>query len=725
MNTVSPAASSRDPQAQPVVQPIAPSASEAEIDLASLLNTLWRGKWFIGLCAAVAIVLGGYYAFAVAVPTYTSTAVVKLETQQANIVDLESVMGGFGGNFMEVNSEVEVLRSRSLMGKVVDRLDLTLDPEFNAALRAPSSASMVSRVIRSVLGSSATPTASQRSPEEQARRTRDRTINTLLRRVSVGNVSRSLVFNITVTTEDPFKSALIADTVAELYILEQLEVKFEATEQATEWLTGRVTELQSQLELSEAKVADFSASIDLISVEALQAQEIQLKDMRDRAADAQVAVLAAQERLTALQSATEREAQAQQAQDVQLTRLLARAQSDASIAQAFDTRFAQVLARAELDVTRLRQQVTALEASLVEQEALIDRQGTDLITLQQLSREAEAVGLLYETFLRRLQETSAQQGIQQADSRILSKAVLPVGPSAPRKSLILAMSMMLGLMLGAGLVLLREMRQNGFRTAKDLEDHTGYTVLGQIPRIPSRHRKGTLDYLLKKPSSAAAEAYRNLRTSLMLSNVDNPPQVIVSTSCMPGEGKTTNSLALAQNLTGLGQKVLLIEGDIRRRTFTNYFKDIPEKALVSVISGEVSLEEALVKDDSLQAQVLAGEKTSANAADIFASQKFRNLIEELRDQFDTIIIDTPPVLVVPDARLIAEVSDAVLFTVKWDVTSKVQVAEAMRMFHSSGQRITGFVLSQINARRMRSYGYGGSYGAYGAYGSYGSRYYDN
>ena len=342
--------------------------------------------------------------------------------------------------------------------------------------------------------------------------------------------------------------------------------------------------------------------------------------------------------------------------------------------------------------------------------------------MQQFSREAEAIRLLYEYFLTRLKETAAQQGIQQADSRILSNAVVAVDAASPKKSLILAMSGILGAMLGVGLVLLNEARNNGFRTARDLEAHAGYTVLGQIPQIPARNRQNILKYLSEKPTSAAAEAVRNLRASVMPSNVDNPPQVIVSTSSVPGEGKTTNSLALAQNLMGLGKSVLLIEGDIRRRTFTQYFDDLPGHGLVSVLSGETSLEESVYRSKDFGADILVGDKTSTNAADLFASDKFKSLIMELRKTYDAIIIDTPPVLVVPDARIIAQVADAVLFTVHWDKTSKPQVDESLRMFHNSNQRITGLVLAQINPKRMKAYGYGGRYGAYAGYGA---KYYTN
>ncbi|AZV79331.1 polysaccharide biosynthesis tyrosine autokinase [Parasedimentitalea marina] len=706
--------------AAPLRQSAGQGGADDIIDLGQLFATLWRGKWIIALITTLAVLAGGYYAFVTAVPLFRSTAVVMLETKQQSIVDLESVVGGLTGDSSEINSEVEVLRSRGLIGKVVDRLDLISDPEFNSVLRPVSLMGSGKSEIKAALGLPDVQIILP--PEEQEKRTRDAVITELLEQITVRNVPLSLVFQITAETESPEKSTRIADTLVELYVLNQLEVKFEATEQATSWLTGRVAELQVELEAAGAKVSEFSTSTDLISIEALQAQEIQLKDLRERIGNAETAAMNTAAKEVALSNVTSRQDQALLAGNVQLNRLLPRVAENEQMAQAFDTQFARVLTRAKLDTTRAQQQLLALRNSSQEMEQQIASRGQDLITLQQLTREAEAVRLLYEYFLSRLKETSAQQGIQKADSRILSRAVVPSNAASPKKPLILAMSSILGLMIGMGLVLLREARANAFRTARDLEQHTGYTVLGQIPQIPARSRKKILNYLANKPASAAAEAVRNLRTSVLLSNVDNPAKVIMSTSSVPGEGKTTNSLALAQNLIGLGKSVLLIEGDIRRRTFAQYFDDIPEKGLVSVLSGDQTLEETVFKTPVLGADLLVGDKTASNAADLFASDKFKALIADVRQKYDVIIIDTPPVLVVPDARIIAEIADVVLFSVLWDSTSKHQVDEALRMFQNSNQRITGLVLSQINAKRMKQYGYGGRYGAYAGYGS---KYYTN
>lgn len=683
------------------------------IDVGALFNAIWRGKWLAALVAALALAAGSFYIFFVATPLYRSSAVVILETRQEQVVDLQSVVGGLSGETSVVNSEVEVLRGRGLMEKLVARLDLTRDPEFNAAL---SDGGFGAR-LRARVGLPG-PGGAQLPAADQAQRELDATIDVLLQKTKVRNIPLSLVFEITVVTEDPRKSAQIADALAELYILNQLEVKFEATQQATAWLTDRVTALQAELELAEAKVKAFSAGTELINAQTLQALERQLKELRDRIANTEAATGAAQTRLAALASATGRGAQAEAASDQQLSRVLQRlnATADEALSAAFDTRFAQLLARAGLDLRRAQAQLAALKTSRDDLALQIERQSRDLIALQQLTREAEASRLLYEYFLSRLKETSAQQGIQQADSRILSGAVVPEKPSAPRTSLILTLSGFFGLMLGLGLVLLREARQSTYRSGRDLERETGYTLMGQIPLLPAGNRGDVLSYFANKPTSAAAEAIRNLRTSVLLSNADNPPQVIVSTSALPGEGKTTLALALAQNLTGMGKKVLLIEGDIRRSVFSQYLKGAENRGILAVLSGAATLEEVVLREARIGADVLLGEKSPTSAADLFSSQSFAGLLRAARAVYDVIIIDTPPVLVVPDARIIGQSADAILFAVKWDSTTKSQVEEALHMFETVNLKVAGLVLGQINPRGMKRYGHAGDYGAYSDYG---------
>jgi polysaccharide biosynthesis transport protein len=172
----------------------------------------------------------------------------------------------------------------------------------------------------------------------------------------------------------------------------------------------------------------------------------------------------------------------------------------------------------------------------------------------------------------------------------------------------------------------------------------------------------------------------------------------------------------------MGKKVLLIEGDIRRRVFSQYLNTSENEGIVSVLTGTRSFEDTVIHSDMLEADVLLGDKGQSNAADIFSSDRFASMLEELRRKYDVIIIDTPPVLIVPDARVIAQNVDATVFVVKWDKTERQQVIGALREFESVGKPVSGLVLNQISPRGMKRYGYGNSYGPYS---SYGSKYYVN
>lgn len=722
MNSVSPSSG-------PSIRDRASTLESDEIDLGALLQTIWRGKWWIALTTVLAILVGGYYAFAVVVPTYTAGSVVMLENRQENVANLESVMSGLSGDQATINTEVEVIRSRGLIEKLVKRLDLTADPEFNVRLRPKKPFSvgaviaLVKEPIRAAIKGPRTKLDASAPSEQEIL---DATINNVLSRLSVSNVRQSYVFKISAVTEGAQKSTDITNALAELYILEQLDVKFEATKKATEWLTVRVGELQIALEDADVAVKEFSTSTDLISPEILVALNRQLKDLRDRLAYSGASTQTAGNLVADLKAAKITNDFATMdalARDRTLSRIFKQIENGTAGARnAFAIQFDQIIMRAQAGQSRMEAQEQALQNSITDIEIQIENQSVELIKLRQLQREAEASRLIYEYFLGRLKETSVQQGTQQADSRVLSRAVVPTKASAPRKSRILGLSAILGFMIGAALVFLREMRQTGIRTAEQLEKLSGMTVIGQIPMIPARKRANVLKYLTEKPNSAAAESIRNLRTSLLLSDIDNPPKVFMSTSSLPGEGKTTQSLALAQNMAGLGQKVLLVEGDIRRRVFSEYF-DIKEKrGLLAVLSGKAELSEVVTHRAELGADVLIGEKSRTNAADIFSSQKFRDFLKNARKEYDAIIIDTPPVLVVPDSRVIGQSVDAIIYTVKWDSTSRTQVREGLRMFETVNLRVAGLILSQINAKRMKHYGYGGEYGAYGAYGS---KYYHN
>lgn len=717
------------------------SPNDDEIDLLQLVETLWRGKWIVLFCASIAIMIGGYYAYVVAVPKYLATTTIALQMRGSQVVDIESVVTGVSADASSLNTEIEVIRSRKLGEQLVRRLELTNDPEFNPSV-APVVRPWWEPVAAELLGiklqqdeklveflfeewlSISFPEPVALSDEQIFNNTVSRALDV----ISVNLQRNTFVFSLSAKTTDPQKSVLITNSLADLYIADQIAVKFEATENAVNWLSERVTELEVDLKSAEDRIKSLKSGSNLITPETLAALNQQANDMNERLVELERISKGAEERLKELEDLRNRGVLSEMQDEFSDPILQRLYQSflngEQQSRELFFDRFDLLVQRDVNDLQRAISQAEALEGSYDRLQLEIEAKTQELIQLQQAEREADATRVLYETFLSRLKETTVQRGLQEADARVLSPAINGryVEPQKPR---IIALSFLLGAMIGVGIIFLRQFLHNGFRTAEELEKYTGITVMGQIPNLPISKRRQLIGYLNSKPTSAAAEAIRNLRTSVLLSNIDAPPQVIMSTSSIPGEGKTTQAIALAQNFAGLGKKVLLMECDIRRRTFNQYFKTTPDVGLVSALAGEHLIEDIILYERELGVDILIGEKTSVNAADLFSSDRFQEFMGYLRKAYDIIIIDTPPVLVVPDARIIAQFVDAIVYSVKWDQTTKSQVDEGIRQFVTANIKIAGFVLSQIDPKGMRRYGYGGKYSAYGAYARYGKKYYDN
>ena len=629
--------------------PMQAEPSQGSFDPIALARLLWRGKFWMGLAAFILAGLAWSYASMIAVPKYTARATIALDHRQAPMIDFQAAVSGLAGDQATINTEAEVLRSRHLIGQLVDEFELALDPEFNPLLAA-----------------------SQAS--EGAMKGRDATIDRVTEAISIANLRASYVFSITATSHSPAMAAGLANGLADIYIRNQSQTKAEALAAGTAWLSERVASLKLELQSAEADIKRFAAQAELISPQALESLNRQIKETRDRLADLQ------------------------------------------------DRRTDALVDGPEADLARSDSRIALLQGSLATLEASYARQSADLVALEQLEREAQALRAIYQHFLVRLQETSVQQGIQQPDSRVLSYAVQPGKPSQPVTSRIVGLATLLGLILGGAAFVARENLRTGFRIGEEIERETGLAVIGQIPLVPIRKRRDVIDYLVKNPTSAAAESVRNLRTSVLLSNLDRPPRIIVSTSSLSGEGKTTTAIALAQNLSGLRKKVLLIEGDIRRRVFRDYFDFKASTGLLSVLSGAARFEDAVERIERIGIDVLQGEESAANAADIFSSERFAQFIAEVRKHYDFVIVDTPPVLLVPDSRIIARLADAILFTVKWDATSRGHVREAIRQFGLAGLSITGAILNIVDPKGMKRYGLTG---AGGAYAQDGNGYYSN
>lgn len=608
------------------------------------------------LVTVLSVLSGGYYAFVVVTPVYSSSAVVILEPRTDQIASYQSLTGGIIGDSPEVNSEIEILRSRSLMHLVVAKLDLLNDTEFNRSLTPPTKKVVLKSQLKDRLGWSTAP--DNLSEDEFSRRATDTVVTALLKKVHVENLRQSTVFRITARSRNAAKAARIADTVVALYIENQINQKSDVSQQATAWLEVRVGQLQTELEAAETKLSQFSASSSLVSPESVQASNRKLKDVRER-------ILSTE----SLRS-----------QALQITE-----QSDDLVLQELTS----------VELAGIDQQLVTLRASEANLSTQISKQGQDLISMQQLGRETQAVRALYEHFLSRLKEVSAQQGIQKADSRVLSPAVIPYKTFAPRKSLILTMSAIFGITISAIAVLLCELSRTTFRFATPLENYTNIPVLGQLPVVPARTKHGFIQHLAQAYSGPFLTSIKALNTTLTLGKLLQVPRVIAITSNEPSSTTPLISIALAHDMAAHNMKVVLIDTVTQNLEFRSFFTHDPKIGLASFLQGNCEAKDCLFPSKQLGCDVVFFANRISPSADLLRSKAVEAFIKDMKAHYDIVIINCAAITVAPSAPIVLQTADTVLVNVTWDATTMTNIDAGQRIMSNTGLKIDGLIMTGL------------------------------
>ena len=737
------------PGARALASPGAPEPPSDELDLRALVAMLWRGKWIILVTAFVAGVLGALLTTQ-KTPLYEATAVVMFEAPRANLEAGEAVVASTLTG--PINNQLEVLRSAGLMARVVEAAGLIEDPRFNPALRPPPAPTWRDRfvvpdavtelLVATGLRAPPRPPVPALAPDAAEAQARGAIMRTLQRGIRLDPVPDTYVIRIAYTAPDRHAAALVANTVAEQYIVDQLEGKLETLRAATTWLTARVTELQDRVEAAESAVLAAQAAVsDEVgaNLQAVEQQLLALTAARGTARSEASALGARYSRLTvALESGAAIGAlpefrtapaiaelltreEALVAEDALRAATLlpghpARARLAGQLAQTRDsirTEARRLLEALRLEVTVAREREAQLDAEIAALEAQQRAYSTSSVEIRNLEREAQASRVLYESLLTRLQETNAQEDLQSAEARILTPADVPRSPVNTTQNRTLVLALVAGTLLGIGLVMLRERLNNTYRSPGHLEHQTGQPVLATVPRAGARVKRSDLvESLARKPNSALAESIRNLRTSILLANADAPPKVVMFSSSVPREGKSMTSMLMALTSRQMGRSAIIVDCDLRMPALSKVLQvESDRPGLLSVIDGSASIEEAVYVEPDTGLHVLmtqASERAARiNAADVLASEAFRHLIAELSEIYDLVVLDTPPTLVVTDARIVAGLADAAVFCVRWDSTPRDAITEGLRELSSVNARLTGVVMTLVDERRASRYAFDG------------------
>jgi succinoglycan biosynthesis transport protein ExoP len=685
-----------------------------------------------GLCIAIAYLM-------LATPLYTAATQIYIDTKEKKAIDIGEVVPGLGSETAAIDSEVEIIRSTSIARRVIAALNLQDDPAFAGtpglgALLAP---------VKKLLG------LSDRSQQDQADpATLETLAGSLAASLDVKRIGLTYVISVGYTFRDPETAAKVANQVAEAYLVHQLDAKFEATKRASDWLHERLQNLQAKVNESEQAVELYRAAHNLVGMAQETPYDAQLKRLNEELAVAQVQV-------------DERFAKLQQAREIlkkkgELTSIDVVAQSDvvgklrealaavsreeAEITTRFTEQHPKVLnkqaERRDLEkriaeeakrivlnlenehkIAMLR--LASIEKSLQDLKDKTKDARSDLIRLKELELEAEANNAVYKVFLNRFKETSQQETLRTADTRVITKAVPPLKPSSPKTILTLVLAVVASLVLGTGIVFLLESLDNTFKTGEQIEERLKIAYLGSVPRISRSELRGqngpltTERFAVSQPVSPYAEAIRTIKVGVQLAHFDKPLKILMMTSAQPNEGKTTISANLAQHAAQAGARTLLIDADLRNPSLSNLMAPRRESGLVDVLTRKFSIEQTILRDRS-GVDILPGSQVPVHAAEILGSKEMEDILHWARHNYELVILDAAPVAHIIDSRVLAEMVDGIVLVIEWDETPGNIVRSALKSLSTRHERITGAVLNKVDVPRLASYT-GFDYAKYGAY----------
>jgi len=678
-------------------------------------------------------------------PLYSATAVVMLDQRKNNLEDVTAVLSGLPTDQAAIQNQVQILTSLELANRVVNKLKLDQDPEFNPKPNVFLALFGILNPINWFSSSSRTQADAQGFDLE-----RGKIVHRFLDRLTVSPIGLSTAMKVSFESQDPNKATQIANAIANAYVEDQLEAKFDATQKATQWLSGRIGELSRQAQVADAAVQQYKAQHNINTTangDSVVGQQIadvngQLivakTDLAEKEASyGRLAALAREGRAAdSAQVLASPLIATLRGQEAQLTNQIADLSSKygprhpkmldlEAQKENLDAKINEEVQRfvdsAKNDVEVAESHVGSLEASLHQAEAQGAGQNQAEVQLTALQSAATSARAMYEAFLGRLNQTQGQEGIETPDARIISVAEVPQSPSFPKKELMIGIAIPAGLILGLLLAFTMERVDLGFRTTAEVEGLLQIPVLSTVPEVAGSEKAGDnpADLVIDRPTSSFVEAVRGLQLGLALSNVDKQPKVIVITSSGPGEGKTTLAISMARIAARSGHKTVLVDGDLRRPRVAKHLGLEVPRGLIEVLVDRVPVDQCLYEDPRSSVQVLPCLHTPPSPADVLTSNAMETLIQTLRTSFDYVFIDSAPILPVNDAKILSLLSDAVLFVVRWEKTPREAAGNAVRAMLDVHAPVAGVALTRADNERFRYYSYG-----YQSYYNYSHYYHD-
>jgi capsular exopolysaccharide synthesis family protein len=706
---------------------------EKEVHLRDYWKVLKKRRWLVLAFFLIVVVTTAIGTLAMR-PIFRGTTTIQINKENPQIVEFKEVFTINTADMDYYQTQYKILESRSLARRVIQTLNLSDHSEFLAKPESSRLEIWKSRILAHFPGWLAflNPEAKDPSANREETARESSLINQFLDRLKVEPIRNSRLVKIHFDSHYSDLSPRVSTTLAEMYIQQNLEARFTATEQAKDWLARQLNDLKAKVERADEILQAFGSKHDIISLE--ERENIIMRRLTDL-----------NEALT--KSESERMAKESLYKQIQnqnldslptiLENKLIQEMKQASIQlEAEYMKLSQKFQPEYPDMKRLKYQIETIqqriqaeiskivagikneyEASLRKESLLrmaFEDQKAKALEMKQksiqyniLKREADTNKELYRALLQRMKEAGVSAGITASNIQVVDRAEIPTKPFKPDKKLNLILAAIVGLFLGVGLAFFVEYFDNTVKMPEDVEELIRLPSLGIVPEISYDKRKQVESgnsfhpelVTFLHPKSIFSEAYRSIRTSILLSFSGKPPKTLVLSSPSPAEGKTTTAINTAIALSQTGAQVLVIDADMRKPKIHQIFGKENGAGLSSFLSGNSGLRSVIRNSQISNLYYIPAGPIPPNPSELLGSSLFKNTIQFLGELFDHILIDSPPLLGFADSIILSTVVDGVIVVVTGGKTSREELQRAKDALLQVDGKIIGVVINRVDLRR--------------------------
>lgn len=720
------------------IEPITTLATTEAVDASTYWQVIRRYlSQILGLAVAVGL-LGGLLAQSLE-PIYQSSTTLLVDTSRRGFSPVKEAAESGWYSYLSgqtyLQTQILLLQSKALAESVADRLGLWNHPEFDPRQQAPRRASF-QLSLRGLLpdwlrfSEPVEPMA-----DADARRT---VVEALTKNLQAAVVPESDMVRVSYNAHDPELAARVAAAYADAYIELGLETRLESVKKAANWLTGRLDGMRTQVEASERKLQAYREKQGLVDVKGdLDLTDRELNDLAQRLLDARG-------RKEGLGNEYEQVRKLRDLDSVELssnavvirnpliqtlkTEVVRAERTVSELAERYGAQHPKMVSarsdlntirsklRAEIDNTIVgvkkefdiaKSRADQLQQELVGMKARAQDVNRKEFTLRSLDREVETNRQLYGMFLTRFKETDLGADVESTNARVIDAAQVPAMPIEPRKVRIVAVAVLLALIAGVALAFVEDHLDNTLKDHEDVENHTQLVTLGTVPLVgrKARSKSSPERIFIDSPKSDFAEAIRTVRTAVVLSGLDDPHRVVLVTSSVPGEGKTTIAINLAVALGQL-ERVLLVDADMRRASVgLRLGLSAEAPGLSNLVAGTATIDECIHPLEGTNLHCLPAGLMPPNPLELLSSQRFRQTLEELEQRYDRIVLDSAPAQAVSDALVLSRLCNAVIFVIRADATPRQLAQLAIKRLRRVDAPLIGAVLNQFNNDKAPRYGH--------------------